>query len=77
MNPSNQSQDQLEQMDLVSLADGFTISRTLYNELSPEQLNSLMMGIVDAQNGRLIPHEDVIASFNYGLQSNSLDRSRT
>lgn len=60
MTPSNQSLDQPEQMDLVSLAVGLTISRTLYNEHLPEQLNYLMMGIVDAQNGRLIPHEEVL-----------------
>lgn len=49
-----------DKTDLIHLTEGYTISRWLYNELSPEQLNSLMKGIADAQNGRLIPHEEVL-----------------
>lgn len=49
-----------DETDLIHLTEGYTISRWLYNELSPEQLNSLMKGIADAQNGRLIPHEEVL-----------------
>ena len=49
-----------DETDLIHLTEGYSISRWLYNELSPEQLNSLMKGIADAQNGRLIPHEEVL-----------------
>lgn len=49
-----------DETDLIHLTEGYSISRWLYNELSPEQLNSLMTGIADAQNGRLIPHEEVL-----------------